>query len=649
MAAKTRVSRGVSSRVSPGVSRAGEKSGSGRPGAARGPGPYLVRSGSVYLFQIRVPKDLGGGRGTKPVRISLGACPARRARRLADLLAAEARLGFDRMRRERMTDRDDAKREDENGDEADGQVYGGSSLEEAVAEMRGELKLALEIVGQPVAPMTPEQTRRAEGWKGLVGIARELARGSEGNPLVTENADLLKQRYVDKLASTVSAAPGNEVVEAPKSHPVQPLLRPEPPAAPSGTAVPGGEEDPGAAMSPDAGSAAGTATPNPEAGVPDFELDRRFVPRPASSLPRFGEVARSYFSSWAIQAGEGSNDIRTARWRAQLFTELIGDHPIDTYRGADLQAYTRLLQYWPGDNNKRPKDKAAREIIEGNRDLRLKPIALSSLKNGYLWIVRTVVAYGAAEHDFRDPFEKVRIHYPRTSARPKSSQPLSAAAISSVFRAGVGGGLLDEAMLPLLGHLTGRRLGLLVHLTGNDVREKYPGVWVAETDGIVKQDGVWKRVPFKTDASIGFFVLHGFLKDIGFVDWATAQGGRFLFPEIMKLKNPSKSASSYMQRLFLSAGIEKGHREVFHSLRAGNIEDMRDAKVDPRDRRLQAGHTVGDDEHDNYGFKSISEIRAREMARLPLSKDIDFSVFEGLDFGKMAKAKRTGRRKREKG
>jgi hypothetical protein len=32
--------------------------------------------------------------------------------------------------------------------------------------------------------------------------------------------------------------------------------------------------------------------------------------------------------------------------------------------------------------------------------------------------------------------------------------------------------LLGEAILPLLGDLTGRRLGLRVHLRGSDIREK---------------------------------------------------------------------------------------------------------------------------------------------------------------------------------
>lgn len=156
---------------------------------------------------------------------------------------------------------------------------------------------------------------------------------------------------------------------------------------------------------------------------------------------------------------------------------------------------------------------------------------------------------------------------------------------------GVGRGLLDEAMLPLLGHLTGRRLGLLVHLTGDDIREKYKDVWVAQTSGTIKIGKTWRRVPIKTEASSTFFVLHGYLKEMGFVDWAVARGDQFLFPELMRLVDPSKSASS-MSRLFEKAGVTEKRKEVFHSLRGGNIELMRDNKVDTRDRKLQAGHIV---------------------------------------------------------
>jgi hypothetical protein len=62
---------------------------------SRGPGPHLARSGRIYLFQIRPPKVLGGGRGSRPLRLSLGAIPHNEARALADTLAALARCLFD--------------------------------------------------------------------------------------------------------------------------------------------------------------------------------------------------------------------------------------------------------------------------------------------------------------------------------------------------------------------------------------------------------------------------------------------------------------------------------------------------------------------------------------------------------------------------
>ncbi|WP_157944664.1 hypothetical protein [Mangrovicella endophytica] len=78
-----------------------------------------------------------------------------------------------------------------------------------------------------------------------------------------------------------------------------------------------------------------------------------------------------------------------------------------------------------------------------------------------------------------------------------------------------------------------------------------------------------------------------------------------------------------MQRLLQKAGIEKGKSEVFHSLRSGNIEEMRDEQVDGRTRRLQVGHTVEIDEHEGYGSKQLSEKGARVLALRPLNPEID--------------------------
>ena len=101
-----------------------------------------------------------------------------------------------------------------------------------------------------------------------------------------------------------------------------------------------------------------------------------------------------------------------------------------------------------------------------------------------------------------------------------------------------------------------------------------------------------------------------------------------------------------MGRLFEKAGVTGKRKEVFHSLRGGNIEHMRDNKVDTRDRKLQAGHTL-DDEHDFYGFRAISETRAWDLAHSPLMEGVDFSMFKELDFERLAKGKRTLGRRRE--
>lgn len=66
-------------------------------GTSSAPGRHLVRSGSIYLFQIRMPNELEGDR-YRTVRISLGALTAREARRKADLLGVLARNRFDQLR-----------------------------------------------------------------------------------------------------------------------------------------------------------------------------------------------------------------------------------------------------------------------------------------------------------------------------------------------------------------------------------------------------------------------------------------------------------------------------------------------------------------------------------------------------------------------
>ncbi|GGB03788.1 hypothetical protein GCM10011491_34910 [Brucella endophytica] len=87
------VSRPVSSHVSPddaGIISAKKRN---RKLKKRSSGLYLVRSGGIYLFQIRLPKRIGGT-SARPIRVSLGALAHQEAREIAGALAVLARQAF---------------------------------------------------------------------------------------------------------------------------------------------------------------------------------------------------------------------------------------------------------------------------------------------------------------------------------------------------------------------------------------------------------------------------------------------------------------------------------------------------------------------------------------------------------------------------
>ncbi|RFC62296.1 hypothetical protein DYI37_15765, partial [Fulvimarina endophytica] len=417
-------------------------------------------------------------------------------------------------------------------------TFSGETSEEALVEMRGWLKAYHSFIAGEAPRPSPEEEASFEGMRGLVAIAREIAKGSEGNPLIVDSADILKEKYVDKFMATATSADAIKSADA----------KPAPVMAPQAAAQ--AIETPAAAAPQTMTDARqGLSTPSPmqepldEHGqkIPAFKLDRRFVQRPASTMPLFSEVSDDYLAAREDASGGKNKDLKTARFRRDLFIELIGDHPVDTYDGSDLQAYISLLTFWPASVAERPKHLTAREIIDRNRDLHAKPLARKALQEGYVSIVKTMIGYKVATLGYNNPFTYVRVWWPNTAAPPVSAEPLSAEKISAIFKVGVESGLLDNALLPLLGHLTGRRLGLLIHLKGHDFREKYHGVHVAQTSGITQINGVWKRVPYKTNASTNFFVLNDFLDEIGFVHWAKGLGDAFLFPELMRLADPSKS------------------------------------------------------------------------------------------------------------
>ena len=373
--------------------------------------------------------------------------------------------------------------------------------------------------------------------------------------------------------------------------------------------------------------------------APDYLLDRRTVVREPSKLPRFSVIVEDYLRLRTLTSPDRLKDIKSARTRIGVFLDLIGDHPVDRYEASDLQAFVLLMGHWPAKSTQR-KTSSSWEVLEESRRLNHRALAEKSLKDGYLATIRAAMRWGTTSYFYKDPFKDIPLRYPSRLSLSRETLPLSAHQLTAVFNLGVRSGHMDEAMLPLLGHLTGRRLSVLIHLRGSDIIQKYQDIWVAQPRSALQVEERVRRVPIKTKASAKFFVLHDFLRRIGFIDWAVSRGDRFLFPELMRLHDPSKSASQYMKRLFMRAGIPPRSGEVFHSLRGDYIDELRDHQISTRTARLQVGHSVGPDVHARYGSRSIREVSAKALAHVPMRPDVDYSMFERLDFGRMARSAR---------
>lgn len=572
------------------------------------PGLYLIKTGSAYIFQMRLPKKVAGG--CKPlVRLGIGVIPKREARRIADLLAAIAREKFERIEKA-MDDGEFWPLMEEmlGGDVGD--MDDDDRGKRAWLAVTMSLKSALYDIRYPAPLPTPEEEGDLALMRGLVKIAQEKSRkdaGLEYDQEVGDHAELLAKRLIEKHESKPVGSSGPSFKSTQRrSGPI--TLR---------------------EGSTDTGQLA------------EVDKDRRFVERQQSDKPLFSQAADVYLQGRITKKGKVNKDIETAQTRLNIFIELIGDHPLDTYSPTDLQAFINLMAFWPPNEKDRPADMPAHDIINSNRDRSKGVLALQTLRNGYIGVIKPVFRKGATEFECRNPIQGGMLTYPDMARRPVSAEPIAATKIETLFKAGAKSRYIDDVMLPLLGLLTGRRLGLLIHLTGSDIREKFDGVWVAEPNNVVNVGGTWTRVPIKTEESGRYFVLHNFLVEIGYVEWLRKQGDNFAFPQLMKLADPSRSASSYMRRLYDRAGIKGSAGERFHSLRNIFIGETREMEeVGGRERRMQAGHAIGGDEHDQYGWKTLTEKQARIIAKLPLNPEIDFSMFHGLDFDRLAKARR---------
>ncbi|MBW5435364.1 hypothetical protein FXB41_11405 [Bradyrhizobium canariense] len=509
----------------------------------------------------------------------------------------------------------------------------GDSPEEFLTNMLAFLETAAAKIAKPPPwpDFSPDALRDIAAIQDAVLIEKEVGKGEAGNPTVVARAGLLRQDVWNRWRAGVGIAPGGE--------PLSDVLGKLTEVADRQLAF------------LEQSSATSTSR---SARSRDFrptkpEQSRAHVPPnvETSSAPKFSELEDQYFE---LRKAGGASDsaISTGRMRAATFKALVGDRPIDCYLPIDLQNFVNELQYVPlelsreGENTEELRQMGILAAIAKNKaESCYEPLALKTIQDGYVQTVRAIINGAVGLHRLRNPFEGYRVRWPDNAKPSVKREALDYEKVDKVFRLGVDSGYLDDAMLGPLCLLSSRRIGILPFIRGSDFDRKH-GVDIVRVNGIVydKEKGMYKRIGFKTEASLRFFVLHDFFRRIGFVDWAAEQGDDFIFRLLASTSDPGDVASKRVNRLLKKAGAIGMNVEVAHSLRHGAKDMFIEEEVDDEATRLQMGHEAND-VHGNYGQQSaLRRKQCQELAHFDLPKEIDWSMFEGLDFEMMASKQR---------
>lgn len=520
----------------------------------------------------------------------------------------------------------------------------GDSPDESVRNMLAHLKETAARLkgGPPPEQLRPSDLRLRASIQEAVVIEQELRKGDAANRTVVQRADLLRS----DVWSRWRAGEHGQSTEAPLGRAIEKLAD----VADRLAAISG-------PMRADAIHA------------PAGFVDRRATLPPGRSDPPVIEPASAEDGSRALlfstamdeyldmRAGTGADRgaLSTMRLRAEMFMTLMGDKAIADLIPKDLQDYVSLLQWLPLEYSRDGEEHEALQqmeplwLIERNKQYRCwEPLSIKTMQDGYVQVVKTIIAEAALNHPLRNPFARLRLHWP-TNAKPSvKREALGYEKLDNLFALGVASGHLDDAMIPPLAFLSTRRIGIIPWIRGCDFDRKH-GVDIVRVNGIVfdKERGIWRRVPYKTGPSLRYFVLHRFFRDIGFVDWAVAQGDSFLFGLLQSVADPSDTASKRINRLLVKGGAKGMNIEVGHSIRHGGKDLLIDEDIDEDATRLQMGHEPAD-VHANYGQRDeLRRKQCQELANFTLPGEIDWKRFEGLDFEAMArKPRQIGRPKR---
>lgn len=544
---------------------------------------YLTRRPSGYRFQRRIPEHLQGYLGTSPLRLNLGPMPTGEAKKAGRLLAGHVESVFHGLKRLK-------------GSMAVKEIRDIiiAQLEEIVGALCQEVSEFHEVHDETVQTL---ERKSAQDLKvAELHHVLELARHSEDSRKQIERLGEGISRLSEKASSL---ADDFKTLKARKSR----------------------DADMAELLS--GFSSLSTAVQSMLDGGP--------------ARPLMSQALEEWH---AVRGGLGIDrkKVDTDYNRLKDFMAFAGDKPINRYRFLEFQRFANLLVRLPANYVKLRdfRDMNQEEAADFNdrlpRSKRHQTLTAKTIDTNYFSPLRMFFRYMGAEYEFRSPLADVDVQI-SSEARPSTDRmPFTAPELNIWFSHAARENRGDMKWLPLLGALTGARVGELIHLQKKDVYEVEGGHWVLDlTTDLVAADGDLVPRKTKTKSSRRIIALHHVFVDAGFIDYAHGMPDGWLFPWAFRhgkelVKKPTDAASKRMNGQLRKVGIHKEIETTFHSTRHTAKDIMRTAKVDRRTHDLQTGHALKA-VSDNYGSKRLKRDEIDVLAALPLPEGLDLSPY----------------------
>lgn len=325
--------------------------------------------------------------------------------------------------------------------------------------------------------------------------------------------------------------------------------------------------------------------------------------------------------------------------RVQDFITFAGDNPINKYRYLDFQSFANMLVHVPASYSVKPEFRGMTqaEAKRHNDSLppakRHKTLTAKTIETNYLSPLNMIFHDMCAHHNFPSPLANVSIRVSNDARDSTDRLPFEVPELNKWFVHAATEERGDSKWLPLVGTVTGARIGELIHLQAKDVYQVEGGHWVLDlTTDLVTPDGLAVARRIKTKASRRIIAIHQAIVDVGFIEYVkTFPKDSWIFPWAFhygkeKVKRPADAASKRLNGQLKKVGIHKEIESTFHSSRHTAKDIMRVARIDQRTHDLQTGHALKT-VSDNYGAKKLKREELEVLTVLPLPEGLDLSPY----------------------